>query len=142
MGGFGIPKLFVEFWWSLFLALKSRLFGGKPLVKKWPVYLDIVQIAFDSLPLCQTGTVLHFLDPFFCKCCPPSQNVMTSQVDQLKVHIKYQNQSWSHNLNKAPLKNTICFFDIAELGKKVRKPSAQACTNTRTTFQPWASRIY
>ena len=28
-GGSGIPKLYVEFWWPLFLALKTRLFLAK-----------------------------------------------------------------------------------------------------------------
>ena len=28
-GGSGVPKLFFKFWWSLFLALKTRLFLAK-----------------------------------------------------------------------------------------------------------------
>ena len=30
-GGFGIPKLYVKFWWPLFLALKTTLFWPRDI---------------------------------------------------------------------------------------------------------------
>ena len=40
-GGFGSPKLYVKFWWPLFLALKTRLFFAKS-DKKSPLNVPMV----------------------------------------------------------------------------------------------------